>query len=106
MSSKTKTVAGIEWNVQYMIIWAALLLLTVIEVFIPEMVGPKSLFGLSISRGIGVFSLIALACVKTYLVAWFYMHLIDERPLIVLIASAPFIFSVFLTIGLFPSWGN
>ena len=43
-----------------------------------------------------------LAIVKTYCVAWFYMHLIDERPLIVLIACAPFIFSVFLTVGLFP----
>jgi hypothetical protein len=32
------------------------------------------------------------------------MHLISERPAIILIACAPFIFSTFLTIGLFP-WG-
>lgn len=99
---KTKTLMGIEWNVPYMMIWAALLGLTLIEVFIPEMSGQKTMMGINFSRSIGVFMLIALATIKTYLVAWFYMHLTDERPLIVLIACAPFIFSVFLTIGLFP----
>jgi hypothetical protein len=30
------------------------------------------------------------------------MHLVSERPSIILIGAAPFIFSTFLTIGLFP----
>jgi hypothetical protein len=101
-SANMKKVAGIEWNVQYMVVWAVLLCLTLIEVFIPEMSGAKTMFGINLPRSVGVVSLIVLATIKTYCVAWFYMHLIDERPLLVLIASAPFIFSVFLTIGLFP----
>jgi hypothetical protein len=104
--SKTYEIAGFEINRSYMVIWAILLGLTLVEVFIPEMSmtpnGPKSLFGISFSRTVAILSLVGLAIVKTYCVAWFYMHLIDERPLIVLIACAPFIFSVFLTIGLFP----
>lgn len=106
MASKTKVVGGIEWNVQYMIIWAVLLGLTLVEVFIPEMTQPKAMIGISLPRWAGVLSLISLAIIKTYCVAWFYMHLVDERPLLILIASAPFIFSVFLTLGLFPWPGN
>ena len=99
---KTKVVGGIEWNVPYMMVWAALLALTVIEVFVPEMSGDKKMLGIQMSRSLGVFLLIALATIKTYFVAWFYMHLTDERPMIVLIACTPFLFSIFLTIGLFP----
>lgn len=91
---KTKVVGGIEWNIPYMLVWVALLTLTLVEVLIPEMSGEKSLAGISLSRSIGVFLLISLAAVKTYFVAWFYMHLTDERPLIVLIACAPFILSL------------
>ncbi len=104
--SGTKTIAGIEFNITYMVVWAVLLGLTLIEVAIPEMSvtpnGEKSLFGVTMTRNASILLLIGLAVAKTYCVAWFYMHLIDERPLIVLIACAPFIFSVFLTIGLFP----
>src|SRR5699024_2844030 len=53
-------------------------------------------------RTFQVVLLIGMAIAKTFLVAWYYMHLISERPAIILIACAPFIFSVFLTIGLFP----
>ncbi|MFB6372718.1 MAG: cytochrome C oxidase subunit IV family protein, partial [Bradymonadaceae bacterium] len=49
-----------------------------------------------------VVSLVLLALAKTFFVAWYYMHLIDERPSIILIACAPFLFSIFLTIGLWP----
>jgi len=104
--SKTIQVGGLELNRLYMIIWAVLLGLTLVEVAIPEMAmtpnGPKDLAGITISRSMSISLLILLATAKTICVAWFYMHLVDERPLIVLIASAPFIFSVFLTIGLFP----
>ncbi len=105
---KTRTIGGIELNVSYMIIWAVLLGLTLVEVFIPEMAhgptGPRenSIFDPVFSRNLSIVLLIALAIAKTYCVAWFYMHLVDERPLIVLIGCTPFIFSVFLTVGLFP----
>jgi cytochrome c oxidase subunit IV len=98
---------GISWlKSDYMWVWVFLLLLTIAEVLIPE---PES-FGLGTfpdiliweARSIQVVSLILLAVCKTFLVAWYYMHLISERPAIILIACAPFIFSIFLTIGLFP----
>ena len=108
--SRTLHLGPIELNLSYMIIWGVLLLLTVIEVLIPEMsvapTGKKDLFGLSpnfaFPRSISVLLLVMLAVVKTGCVGWFYMHLVDERPLVVLVGCAPFIFSIFLTIGLFP----
>ncbi len=105
---KTRTIGGIEFNVPYMIIWVVLLALTLVEVFIPEMAmgpnGPREhgIFDAIFSRNVAITLLVILAIAKTYCVAWFYMHLVDERPLIVLIGCTPFIFSVFLTIGLFP----
>ena len=105
---KTVTLAGVELNVSYVIIWAVLLGLTLVEVFIPEMAmgpnGPREhgSFPTLFSRNLAIGLLVVLAVAKTYCVAWFYMHLVDERPLIVLIGCTPFIFSVFLTIGLFP----
>lgn len=101
-STNIKNIGGIDWNVQYMVIWAALLGFTLIEVFIPEMSGTHEMFGIQLPRTVGIVSLITLATIKTFLVAWYYMHLIGERPLLILIACAPFIFSIFLTIGLFP----
>ena len=83
----------------YMVVWLALLILTVVEVIIPE----PALIGMEqFSRLFVVLSLIGLALIKTILVAWYYMHLIDERVSIILIACAPFLFSLFLTIGIFP----
>ena len=93
-------------NAQYMWVWVALLVLTIVEVIVPEpeLIGMDTFPGLGIMdpRTLQVISLILLALVKTFLVAWYYMHLVSERPSIILIACAPFIFSLFLTIGLFP----
>lgn len=104
-----KTWFGISWlKSDYMWVWVALLVLTIIEVIIPEpaLVGLADIpdIGAVSGRTIEVVSLIVLAIAKTFLVGWYYMHLISERPAIILIACAPFIFAVFLTIGLFP-WG-
>ena len=91
---------GIEFLYStYMWVWGALLILTVVEVIVPE----PSLIGLAqFPRSVTVLALILLALAKTFMVAWYYMHLIDERPSIILVACAPFIFSIFLTIGLWP----
>ncbi|MBA2662181.1 MAG: cytochrome C oxidase subunit IV family protein [Bradymonadaceae bacterium] len=85
---------------QYMWVWLALLIFTAIEVVIPE----PAMIGLDFHfpRLFVVSSLIVIALVKTWLVAWYYMHLIAERPSIILVACCPFVFSLFLTIGLFP----
>ena len=49
---------GIEFNLIYVVVWAGLLLLTLIEVLIPEMSvgpnGPKEMFGISMSRSLSV----------------------------------------------------
>jgi len=111
---------GIDWGAwklptlysTYMWVWAALLILTVVEVIIPDphmlntwgLVSPAQADWLAgyMPRIFVVVSLILLALAKTFCVAWYYMHLIDERPSIILIACAPFLFSIFLTIGLWP----
>ena len=113
---------------EYMWVWLWLLILTIVEVYVPEphiftelweTLGLEWLAGwqeyinqelymqpwLGESRAFVVISLILMALVKTWLVAWYYMHLISERPSIVLVAAAPFVFSLFLTIGLWP-WGT
>lgn len=106
---------------QYMWVWLGLFILTMVEVFIPEpqifaslfesiglaAIPPFSglvdyLYGLSFPRAFVVVALIGLALTKTWMVAWYYMHLIAEKPSIILVACAPFVFSLFLTIGLFP----
>lgn len=88
---------------EYMWVWVGLALLTLVEVFIPEPI----LFGVDIEfpRTFVVVSLIGLALVKTWLVAWYYMHLIAEKPAIILVAAAPFVFALFLTVGIFPWQG-
>ncbi len=110
---------------EYMWVWVALAVLTLVEVFIPEpeifaalfsaipgisTVGPvESLIAyldqLQFNRVFVVVSLIVLALVKTWLVAWYYMHLIAEKPAIILVACAPFVFATFLTVGIFPWQG-
>lgn len=107
MAHEHKNFFGISWlYADYMWVWVALLVLTVVEVIVPEpqLVGLDGFPGLGIfePRTLQVLSLFLLAGVKTFLVAWYYMHLISERPAIILVAAAPFIFSIFLTIGLFP----
>ena len=101
---------------EYMWVWVWLAVLTVVEVFIPEpeifgaLISPIGaldglsswLYALEFNRTFVVVSLIVLALVKTWLVAWYYMHLISEKPAIILVACAPFVFSLFLTIGIFP----
>lgn len=82
-----------------MVIWAALLFLTVVEVLVPE----PTLIGIApFPRTFVIVSLILLALIKTILVAGYYMHVIGDKPAIVAVACAPFLFSIFLTVGLFP----
>ncbi len=109
---------------QYMWVWVWLFVLTIVEVYVPE---PHVFVDLFQTLGLGfvagwleyfnetiyipylgqhmafiVVSLVLMALAKTWLVAWYYMHLISEKPAIILIACAPFVFSLFLTIGLWP----
>ena len=132
MASKEEYETGWGWARmsfvyrEYMWVWLWLLILTLVEVYVPEphifselwdnlgltpvynaqeWINAWYMHYLGESRAFVVISLVLMALAKTWLVAWYYMHLISERPSIILIAAAPFIFSVFLTIGLWP-WGT
>ncbi len=122
MSHEQSDWLGIDWDnlpiamptlySTYMWVWVALLVLTVVEVLVPDphmlhvwgvvTTATADSLAAMMSRWFVVTSLVMLALAKTFFVAWYYMHLIDERPSIIGVACAPFIFSIFLTIGLWP----
>ena len=75
---------------EYIIIFVALTVLTVLELFVPDMDAPKSTKGLILS---------ALALTKAGMVAWSFMHLKEERGWLKFIAVVPisaFLFAVVL----------
>lgn len=114
MAHDMDTLFGIDWlYTTYMVVWAALLILTIVEVIVPEpdilmtwgLAGQEAVTWLKTSlltRPVVVASLILMALAKTFFVAWYYMHLIDERPTLILVACAPFVFSIFMAIGIWP----
>ena len=65
---------------EYFVIFALLTLLTLIEIYVPEWDASKFAKG---------SALVALASVKAFLVAYFYMHLKDERAWLKFIACVP-----------------
>ena len=83
----------------YWLIFFALLILTVIEVFVGTWFGLKGL-GL-------VLTLVVLAVVKAGLVGLYFMHLRYERLRVALITVIPTLMGVAFVIGmvLFESWG-
>lgn len=76
MASKAKS-----HKKEYIVIFAALTILTVIELFVPDLEASKSTKGSILS---------ALALVKAGMVAWYFMHLKDERKWLRFIALVPF----------------
>jgi cytochrome c oxidase subunit IV len=75
----------------YMGVFAALFIFTVLEVFVAF---------LPVSKGLLIFSLVALAATKAILVALFYMHLKFEGRLIYGIVLTPLILAVVLTLAI------
>ncbi|MDA9189446.1 cytochrome C oxidase subunit IV family protein [bacterium] len=65
---------------QYMVVFAALTILTVLEVFIPAW---------DASYAIKASSLTALALIKAFLVAYYFMHLNEESGWTKFIAAIP-----------------
>lgn len=72
----------------YFTIFAALAVLTIIEIYIPEM---KLAYALHSS------SLTLLAIVKAYLVAYFFMHLNEETAWMKFIAVIPITAALYTT---------
>lgn len=66
---------------EYMVIFAVLTVLTVVELFIPEMKGLSSF-----AKG---SSLVVLAVAKAFCVGFWYMHLKDEKAMLKWIALIP-----------------
>lgn len=65
---------------EYMIIFFILALLTVVELFIP---------GLKIAYAAKASSLVLLAIGKAFVVAYYYMHLKEEKAMLKYIALVP-----------------
>ena len=84
----------------YILIWAVLLILTVLEVVVAFFPG-----WMSDVRGIHLITIILLvvmAFVKAGLVAWYFMHLKFEEKNFVLIVSFPLVLACVLVILLLP----
>ena len=70
-------------------VFLSLFILTIFEIIVAN---------LPISKLIVVLGLVGLAMLKASLVAMFYMHLRFEKILLAIVAVAPLLFSVILTL--------
>jgi cytochrome c oxidase subunit 4 len=77
----------------YWMVWLALLVLTVVELYVARAPMPR----------VGIIvSLCALALAKAALVAAYFMHLKFERIPLMLVVMSPLLLSAILYIGLVP----
>ncbi len=74
-------------------VWAALAILTVVELIVAKA---------SIPKVVMVFSLCALALAKAALVAAYFMHLKFEKYALILVVLSPLVLSAILYVGLVP----
>jgi cytochrome c oxidase subunit 4 len=88
----------------YMAIFYALIVLTVVEIGIAYL--PHWLPSVQNIRAISIVLLIAFALVKALLVAMYFMHLRFERRTFVVIVSAPVVLAVVLILSLLPDVGQ
>jgi len=79
---------------KYFSIWFVLLIVTLAEVVFAAIFKQSSLF-----KGVG---LVVMALYKVVLVALYFMHLKFEKKTLWIVAAAPLIFGVILSIGAYP----
>ncbi len=77
----------------YWMVWGALLILTVVELWVAKAPMVKAAI---------IVSLVALALAKAALVAGYFMHLKFEKWALVLVVLSPLVLSGILYIGLVP----
>jgi cytochrome c oxidase subunit 4 len=77
----------------YWYVWLALLILTIVELWVARAPMPKPAV---------VVSLCSLALVKAALVAAYFMHLKFEKYALILIVLSPLVLSAILYVGLVP----
>lgn len=88
----THSEAGHE-EPKYGMVWLALLILTLVELWVSQSAMPK----------IGIIiSLCALALVKAGMVAAYFMHLKFEKYALILVVLSPLVLSAILYFGLMP----
>jgi cytochrome c oxidase subunit 4 len=93
--AQTQAIAGHEFeHPNYIAVWVALLVLTVMEV--------GALY-LPFGKLIVVLTLLALSVVKAVLVGMYFMHLKFERWVLIAIITYPLMLSVILTVLTFTS---
>lgn len=83
-------VAGVSHKKEYMLIFFTLAVLTALELFVPDMEASKITKGTILS---------GLAVAKVGMVAWYFMHLKEERGWLKFIAVIPiaaFLYAVML----------
>ena len=71
-------------------VFLSLFVLTIFEIIVAN---------LPIPRRVIILSLVSLAILKASLVAMFYMHLRFEKILLAVVAVAPLLFSIILTVA-------
>ena len=88
MNDNNHTTAHVHKShtVEYIIVFVALTLLTVLELAIP---------GLKVAYHLKASSLIGLAIGKAFVVAYFYMHLKEEKAWLKFIAALPISAAIF-----------
>lgn len=80
---------------EYMIVFAALTFLTVVEIVIPGLENASQFFKAS--------SLVFLAIGKAFIVAYFYMHLKDEKRWLKFIAAVPISAAIYAAVVILES---
>ena len=81
----------------YWMVWLALLVLTIVELWVAQAAMPKAAI---------VVSLVTLALAKAALVAGYFMHLKFEKYALILIVLSPLLLSGILYVGLVPDATN
>ncbi len=80
---------------EYFLVFGALVLLTLLELWIPGLKNIKYFWRAS--------SLVFLACGKAFLVAYFYMHLKEETKWLKIIAAVPLSAAVYALVVILES---
>jgi len=81
----------------YWMVWAALLVLTLVELWVAKAPMLKAAI---------IISLVTLALAKAALVAGYFMHLKFERWALILVVLSPLVLSGILYVGLVPDATN
>jgi cytochrome c oxidase subunit 4 len=91
------TAAAHPQEPNYMAVFWALLVLTLVEV---------GIFYMHLNKVVLITALVLMALIKASLVAWYFMHLRSERWSLILMVVLPMLLCLDLFIGLLPDVGR